>query len=274
MLEEYLHHFIDARQKNWVQLLDVAQFSFNGQQSSATGKTAFEVVCGRQPLMPHLVDHPYVGKSPQAHNSSMEWSQSSEIAHVCLEKASMRMKKWADKKRRPLEFQAGDKRDQRLVRKYEGPVEVIEKVGKTSYRVQLPSWMKIHPVIHVSILKPYHPDRNDEQRNMLMCPLITMKNSTEKKVPQILDRRTHRITRPRREQSSWEKLKNEGKKEGKTLSVELKPSSRLVNLAESAFGIQCVNRQLSSSPRERELDKNYGNLANFCAESRFEEEAC
>ncbi|KAA0025807.1 reverse transcriptase [Cucumis melo var. makuwa] len=29
MLEEYLHHFVNARQKNWIQLLDVARFCFN-----------------------------------------------------------------------------------------------------------------------------------------------------------------------------------------------------------------------------------------------------
>ena len=78
------------------------------------------------------------------------------------------MKKWADKKQRPLEFHVGDQvliklkeeqiqfkrhKDQRLVRKYKGPVEVLEKIGKTSYRVVLPAWMKIHPIVHVSKLK-------------------------------------------------------------------------------------------------------------------------
>ena len=80
------------------------------------------------------------------------------------------MKKWTDKKRRPIEFRVRDqvliklqpgqirfrgRKDQRLVRKYEGPVEVLKKVGNTSYKVALPTWMKINPVIHVSNLKPY-----------------------------------------------------------------------------------------------------------------------
>src|ERR1051325_4082626 len=185
MLEEYLRHFIDARQKNWVAMLDVAQLSFNCQKSSSTGKTPFEIVCGRQPLMPHVIDHPYTGKSPQAFNFTKEWKETSEVAKTYLERASKRMKKWADQKRRPLEFKAGDqvliklrpeqmrfraKGDQRLVRRYEGPVEVIQKVGKTSYRVQLPSWMKIHPVIHVSNLKSYYPDQEDGERNELVRP--------------------------------------------------------------------------------------------------------
>ncbi|KAA0051292.1 reverse transcriptase [Cucumis melo var. makuwa] len=176
MLEEYLHHFVNARQKNWVQLLDVAQFCFNAQTSSFIGRNPFEIVSGRQPVLPHLVDHPFAGKNPQVINFTKEWKQTNDIARAYLEKASKRMKKWADKKRRPLEFRAGDqvliklrpeqvrfrgRKDQLLVRKYEGPVEVLKKVGNTSYRVALPTWMKIYPVIHVSNLKPYHQDTED-----------------------------------------------------------------------------------------------------------------
>ncbi|KAA0056238.1 uncharacterized protein E6C27_scaffold226G00020 [Cucumis melo var. makuwa] len=80
-----------------------------------------------------------------------------------LKKSLEDMKKWADKKQRPLEFHVGDQvliklkeeqiqfkrhKDQHLVRKYKGPVEVLEKIGKTSYRVVLPAWMKIHPIVH------------------------------------------------------------------------------------------------------------------------------
>ncbi|KAL0549524.1 hypothetical protein IC582_014009 [Cucumis melo] len=75
MLEEYLRHFVNARQKNWVQLLDVAQFCFNAQTSSSTGRSPFEIVSGRQPVLPHLVDHPFAGKNPQTLNFTKEWKQ-------------------------------------------------------------------------------------------------------------------------------------------------------------------------------------------------------
>lgn len=82
------------------------------------------------------------------------------------------------------------KRDERLVRKYEGLVEVIQKVGKTLYWVQLPSWMKIHLVIHVSNLKPYHPDPDDDSRNKSFKPPVTMSNLVDKEVKEILAERT------------------------------------------------------------------------------------
>ncbi|KAL0444386.1 UNVERIFIED_CONTAM: Transposon Tf2-11 polyprotein [Sesamum latifolium] len=58
MLEEYLRHFVRGTQKDWVKLLDVAHLYFNAQKSSFTNKSAFEIVTGEQPLLPHTLDSP------------------------------------------------------------------------------------------------------------------------------------------------------------------------------------------------------------------------
>ncbi|KAK3007082.1 hypothetical protein RJ639_016941 [Escallonia herrerae] len=136
MLEEYLRHFVSATQKNWVKLLDVAQLCFNSRKSSSTGKSAFEIVNGQPPLLPHMVNVPNAGKSPRAISFGEEWRQNIDLAHSYLEKAARRMKKHADKNRRSQEFSVGDKvmvkllpqdrkslrgRDSRLLQKYEGP---------------------------------------------------------------------------------------------------------------------------------------------------------
>jgi len=252
LLEEYLRHFVDARQKNWVQFLDVAQFCFNCQTSSSTGKSPFEIVSGRQPSLPHIIDHPYAGKNPQAHNFTREWKQTTDIARAYLEKASKHMKKWADKKRRPLEFRAGDqvliklrpeqirfrsRKDQRLVRKYEGPVEVLKKIGATSYRVALPAWIQIHPVIHVSNLKPYHPDPDDDRRNTTIRPGIDLKQKDVKEAEEILAERVRKVGRPVRtvqeflvkwknlptEERSWERAEDlEAKRQTERCEYALK----------------------------------------------------
>ncbi|KAA0062024.1 reverse transcriptase [Cucumis melo var. makuwa] len=170
MLKEYLRHFIN-------------------------------IVSGRQPVLPHLVDHPYVGKNPQTLNFTKEWKQINDIARGYLEKASRQMKKWVDKKRRPLEFRAGDqiliklrleqirfrgRKDQRLIKKYEGPVKVLKKVGNTSYKVALPISMKIYPVIHVSNLKPHHQDTEDLQQNVVTHPIINLSHKEDKDVEEML----------------------------------------------------------------------------------------
>ena len=69
MLEEYLWHFVTGNQKNWVDLLDVAQLCFNAQKTSSTNKSPFEIVTGQQPLLPHTVDVPASTKSPRASQS-------------------------------------------------------------------------------------------------------------------------------------------------------------------------------------------------------------
>ena len=55
LLEEYLRHYVTASQKDWVDLLDVAQFCYNLHKSSATGMSPFELVYGQQPLAPHEI---------------------------------------------------------------------------------------------------------------------------------------------------------------------------------------------------------------------------
>ncbi|KAJ4719075.1 Transposon Ty3 gag-pol polyprotein [Melia azedarach] len=115
------------------------------------------------------------------------------------------MKKWEDKKRRDVELQEGDlvtvkllpqqfkslqKVHKGLVRHYEGPFSIMKKVGKVSYRVLLLPKLKIHPVFHVSMLKPYHGDEEDSsQRESKRAPTVVV-TSFEKEVECILaDRR-------------------------------------------------------------------------------------
>ncbi|KAK3026584.1 hypothetical protein RJ639_041604 [Escallonia herrerae] len=184
MLEEYLRHFVSATQKNWVKLLDVAQLCFNSRKSSSTGKSAFEIVNGQQPLLPHTVNVPNAGKSPRAISFSEEWRQNIDLAHSYLEKAARRMKKHADKNRRSQEFNVGDKvmvkllqqdrkflrgRDSRLLQKYEGPLTIVKKIGKMAYKVDPPHWWsrQLHPVFHVSMLKPFYEDTADPSRGQI-----------------------------------------------------------------------------------------------------------
>ncbi|KAL0313109.1 UNVERIFIED_CONTAM: Transposon Tf2-11 polyprotein [Sesamum radiatum] len=106
MLEEYLWHFVRFTQKDWVKLLDVAQLCFNAQKSSAINKSAFEIVTGQQPLLPHTLDS--LTLSPLARSFTQEWKQNIDIARSCLEKAQKQIKKYADQNRRFIEFSAGD----------------------------------------------------------------------------------------------------------------------------------------------------------------------
>ncbi|TXG71332.1 hypothetical protein EZV62_006267 [Acer yangbiense] len=180
LLELYLRHYVSTHQRDWAKLLDVAQFSFNLQRSEATGNSPFEIVMGQQPMTPNAIASTYGGKSPAAYKLAREWHEQADITRACLDKAARKMKKWADTRRRHIEFNEGDlvlvkllpqqfkslrQVHKGLVRKYEGPFPIIKRVGKVSYQVQLPPRLKIHPVFHVSFLKPYHADMEDPRRS-------------------------------------------------------------------------------------------------------------
>jgi hypothetical protein len=46
----------------------------------------------------------------------------------------------------------------KLVAKYCGPFEILEKIGPVAYMIALPTSMRVHNVFHVSLLKKYVPD--------------------------------------------------------------------------------------------------------------------
>ncbi|KAA0036436.1 uncharacterized protein E5676_scaffold360G001010 [Cucumis melo var. makuwa] len=105
MLGENLHHFVDGRQKNWVPLLNVAQFGHSSQIDSLIKRSQFEIKGSRHFVLPPVTDDPYVGNNPQVHRVEKEWKQMADMARVCLEEASRPMEERVDQKRCPIEFE-------------------------------------------------------------------------------------------------------------------------------------------------------------------------
>ncbi|KAK3020095.1 hypothetical protein RJ639_003719 [Escallonia herrerae] len=209
--------FCQCNKKNWVKLLDVAQLCFNSRKSSSTGKSAFEIVNGRQPLLPHTVNVPNAGKSSRAVSFGEEWRQNIDLAHSYLEKAAIRMKKHADKNRRSQEFSVGDKvmvkllpqdrkflrgRDSRLLQKYEGPLTIVKKIGKMAYKVDPPHWWsrQLHPVFHVSMLKPFYEDTADPSRDQIRRQGLKPKAAGKRVAEAILNDRVITASRKRHQE--------------------------------------------------------------------------
>ncbi|KAA0057470.1 reverse transcriptase [Cucumis melo var. makuwa] len=59
MLGEYLHHFVDGRQRNWVQMLNVAPFGHDAQTDSLIRRSQFEINDSRHSVLPPVIDDPY-----------------------------------------------------------------------------------------------------------------------------------------------------------------------------------------------------------------------
>nr|GEZ75900.1 hypothetical protein [Tanacetum cinerariifolium] len=97
------------------------------------------------------------------------------VAKEKLKEARTRQKSYADKHRKSIEFQPGDRvflkvSPARRVRRFGikgklsprfiGPFEILDRVGEVSYRLALPPQLsRVHNVFHVSLLRgyKYHP---------------------------------------------------------------------------------------------------------------------
>nr|GFA55968.1 putative reverse transcriptase domain-containing protein [Tanacetum cinerariifolium] len=85
-----------------------------------------------------------------------------------------RQKSYADLKRKPMEFQVGDKvmlkvspwkgvvrfgKQGKLNPRYVGPFNVLERVRDVAYKLDLPEELsRVHNIFHVSNLKKCHAD--------------------------------------------------------------------------------------------------------------------
>ncbi|KAI3776575.1 hypothetical protein L1987_46361 [Smallanthus sonchifolius] len=90
--------------------------------------------------------------------------------------ARSRQNSYADKRRKPLEFQVGDLvllkvspwkgvirfgKKGKLAPRYVGPFKILERIGKVAYKLKLPpSLGNVHPTFHVSNLKKCLADEN------------------------------------------------------------------------------------------------------------------
>jgi len=119
-----------------------------------------------------------------------------------LARAQLRMKQYADKGRTPREFQVGElvllklqpyaqktvvnRPCPKLSFKFFGPYKIIARVGAVAYKLELPPDAHVHPVFHVSQLKPFHPCYSPVYTEL---PLLVDLSQGDVEPDQILNRR-------------------------------------------------------------------------------------
>ncbi|CCO34985.1 Retrotransposable element Tf2 155 kDa protein type 1 [Rhizoctonia solani AG-1 IB] len=96
-LEAYLCPFINHRQSDWVDWLPLAEFAHNNAKSKATGKSPFEIVYGRSPMISPALEPT---GSPAADDRAKQLADTIQEVQASIKWAQERYKQ-ADKGKQP-----------------------------------------------------------------------------------------------------------------------------------------------------------------------------
>ncbi|XP_076940015.1 uncharacterized protein LOC143609027 [Bidens hawaiensis] len=174
-LEDMLRSCVLDFGGNWDSHLPLIEFSYNNSYHSSIGMAPFEALYGRKCRSPICWSE--VGEA-QITGPELVQETTDKIAKIRdhLLTARSRQKSYADRRRKPLEFQVGDLvllkvspwkgvvrfgKKGKLAPRYVGPFKILARVGKVAYRLDLPPALSnVHPTFHVSNLKKCLADEN------------------------------------------------------------------------------------------------------------------
>ncbi|KAJ9539518.1 hypothetical protein OSB04_032251 [Centaurea solstitialis] len=189
---------------SWDSHLPLVEFSYNNSFHASIGMPPYEMLYGRRCRTPVCW-----GEVGQRELGSTEIVQKTtegiQLIRDRLRAAQSRQKSYADKRRSDLEFNVGDKvllkvspwkgvirfrKRGKLGPRFIGPFEIVARVGKVAYRLELPPELsQIHNTFHVSQLRKCLADESahvpiddiqvDERLNYVEKPVAVLERKTK-----------------------------------------------------------------------------------------------
>ena len=173
-LKRMLRRMSAERPKDWDRYIEPLLFAYREVPQASTGFSPFELLYGRSVRGPmEILREMLSGDEPSEETrSAYEYvidlrnriDATCRLASENLENASKVYKRHFDKKAKMRYLEVGNKvlillptDHNKLIMKWKGPFEVIEKVDSTDYRVQIGNNVKL---FHINMLKLY-VDRNE-----------------------------------------------------------------------------------------------------------------
>ncbi|GJS05793.1 putative reverse transcriptase domain-containing protein [Tanacetum coccineum] len=167
-LEDMLRACVIDFGKGWDRHLPLVEFSYNNSYHTSIKAAPFEALYGRKCRSP--ICWAEVGDA-QLTGPEIVHETTEKIIQIKkrIQAARDRQKSYADRRRKPLEFEVGDKfmlkvspwkgvirfgKRGKLNPRYIGPFKILAKVGMVAYRLELPEQLsRVHSTFHVSNLK-------------------------------------------------------------------------------------------------------------------------
>ncbi|GJV36151.1 putative reverse transcriptase domain-containing protein [Tanacetum coccineum] len=172
-LEDMLRACVIDFGKGWINHLPLVEFSYNNSYHASIKAAPFEALYGRKCRSP--VCWAEVGEA-QLTGPDLIQETTEKIIQIKqrIQAARDRQKSYADLKRKPMEYQVGDKvmlkvspwkgvvrfgKRGKLNPRYVGPFKVLERIESVAYKLELPQELsRVHNTFHVSNLKKCYSD--------------------------------------------------------------------------------------------------------------------
>ncbi|KAD4586100.1 hypothetical protein E3N88_23701 [Mikania micrantha] len=153
---------------HWDDHLPLVEFSYNNSYHASIGMPPYEALYGRRCRTP--VCWGGVGQKEVGSKAAvLDLTEKLQLVKARMKAAQDRQKSYADKRRRPIEFEVGDqvllkvspwkgiirfRKRGKLSPRFIGPFRIMARVSKVAYRLDLPDELGgIHPTFHVSHLR-------------------------------------------------------------------------------------------------------------------------
>ena len=182
----------------------------NNAPNTSTGLSPFKINHGQDPHNPYTLLTCIPDEVPAVADFLQKLQNLTNQASDALVLAKAQQEKNANRSRREVEYQVGDQvllssnhinlasqarwPSKKLQHQFTGPYRVIQKVSPVAFKLDLPPSLKIHPVFHVSLLRPYKDPASIANRDPPppSPPAVTIDDHLEYEVEYILDQRQHR----------------------------------------------------------------------------------
>ncbi len=167
VLEDTLRHFVGPYQSNWDEYLAVAEFAMNSSWHESIQNIPFMLNYGQVPDDPTIAA--LRATNPNVNQFVGKWHNQVARAKRCILAAQQRYKAHADRRRQPAPtYRPGDQvllsvknlklvsgLSTKLAPRYIGPYRVRRAINAVAVELELPAHLRVHPVFHVSAVKPY-----------------------------------------------------------------------------------------------------------------------
>jgi len=185
-LEQYLRMFIDHRQEQWPDWLGTVEFAYNNKVYLSTKILPFKANYGQDPRMGFEVKRK--GKYKGVEKFMTKIKEIQEKAKAVLGKVQEEMKKYTDRKRaeineyrvedlvmlstKDLKYQMVGRRMEKLTEKFVEPYKIKKVVLLNVVELELPSTVKIHPVVNVSRVQKYVGQVEEQRKEQPVLVII------------------------------------------------------------------------------------------------------